>query len=118
MPKDALPEHLRDRPHEDWPFPFSLIPRAWTAYKWGPPKKLFGNQQTIDDQGAPKPIGPPGTWQVSYYPEAPKEWALFNWYVALTTKKGIHYRLGTRWDDIDKYCTILSVARKDLNKVR
>lgn len=34
MPKSALPKHLQNRLHEDFPWPFSFIPRAWTAFDW------------------------------------------------------------------------------------
>ena len=37
MPKSALPDHLKDKLHNDWIWPFSYIPRSWTAYKLFPP---------------------------------------------------------------------------------
>jgi len=43
MPESALPEHLRDKYHDDWIFPFCFIPRGWTAFKWSmPPRCLIG----------------------------------------------------------------------------
>lgn len=48
MPKSALPQHLQHRKHEDYAWPFSLIPRAWTSYKlYGPPVLLWGNQKNF-----------------------------------------------------------------------
>lgn len=43
-PKDALPEHLRDRLHDDWLiWPLNKTPRAWTSYKFTqPPTLLIG----------------------------------------------------------------------------
>jgi hypothetical protein len=32
MPKEALPEKLREKRHNDWIFPLSLIPRGWNAF--------------------------------------------------------------------------------------
>lgn len=117
MPDSALPPGLRGKKHTDWPWPFSLIPRGATAFKWGKPKKLFGNQPL--EGGIPKPIGQEKTWQVSYYPKAPL-WAKltgFAYYAAYSGKKGKdgmfrHFRLGTRFDDVDNYATIFSVATR------
>lgn len=48
MPESALPEHLKKRKHEDYAWPFSLIPRAWTSFKfYGPPVLLWGNQRNF-----------------------------------------------------------------------
>ena len=53
MPKfgrDALPEHLKDRPHEDYFWPFSKIPRAWTSVQWdSDPVLLWGNQKNFEN---------------------------------------------------------------------
>ena len=57
----------------------------------------------------PKPIGPTGTWQFSYYPGAPW-WAWpIAWYWAWSGSVGEdgwyrHWRLGARYDDVDSYC--------------
>lgn len=32
MPKCALPDHLKEKSHNDWPWPFSKIDRAFSAY--------------------------------------------------------------------------------------
>ena len=108
MPDSALPAGLRGKKHTDWPWPFSGIPRGWTAFKWGSPKQILGNQEDkrLDPETgrwAPKPIGAARSWQVSYYPGAPW-WAFsFNWYLAFSGKRGAdgkfrHYRLGTRFE--------------------
>lgn len=112
-----LPKHLEKARHSDWIFPFSYIPRAWTAVDWGEPKKLLGNQPL--EGGILKPIGPAQTWQISYYPKAPL-WAKITglaFYVAYSGKRGEdgkfrHFRCGTRRDNIDGYSTILSIASR------
>lgn len=102
MGKDVLPDNLKDRKHDDWPLFFKYVPRAWTSFDWGKPKKLAGNQPDT------KPIGQPGTWQVSYYPDAPWYLKPFAWYVAYSFKAGSdgkfrQIRLGARYDDVDNY---------------
>lgn len=45
---DLLPEVYRTRRplHDDWVFPFSLIPRRWTFWPFPfPPRKVCGSQQ-------------------------------------------------------------------------
>lgn len=117
MGNDALPEHLRGKLHHDFPPGLRWIPRAWTSYKFGEPKKLLGNQPM--EGGVLKPIGGPSTFQVSWYPRAPW-WAKVTglaFYVAWSGKrkedgKFRHFRLGSRWDNVDSYVTILSVATR------
>lgn len=57
MPKSALPEHLKDRLHNDWPWPLSYLPRGISAfgprcgkgnpgYKPWPPKLVAGKSVT------------------------------------------------------------------------
>ena len=54
--ESCLPEHLRNRLHDDWPWPISLIPRSWTVV-CGPgcpeaPELLAGNSGwTSEDRG-------------------------------------------------------------------
>lgn len=103
---EALPEHLANKDHNDYPWPFSYIPRSWTAFSWGEPKRLVGHGDKT-----PKPIDPPGHGQISYFPDAPW-WALKGLYIAYTTKSGIHFRLGARWDDVDSYTQWPSIAWK------
>ena len=117
MPSNVLPEKLKNQRHKDWIFPFSYIPRGWTAFNWGEPKKLLGNQPL--EGGILKPIGPPSTFQLSYYPKAPL-WAKITglaFYVAYSGKRKAdgmfrHFRLGGRRDSVDKYTTILSIASR------
>lgn len=124
MPNSALPPHLRGKLHWDWPWPLSRIPRGWTSFNWGAPKKILGSQkeQRFDGESgrwAPSPIGEAGSWQLSYYPAAPW-WAKATglaFYFARSGKRSTdgryrHVRLGTRWDDVDDYATILTVATR------
>jgi hypothetical protein len=110
MPKDCLPPHLRDTRHWDWWGPFKYIPRGWTAWCWGKPTFLWGNQ-TREKDGYPLPIGEPGSYQVSFFPQAPF-WAFWGLYVAFTLKGGRHWRFGTRWDDVDLYCVFPTLATR------
>lgn len=122
MPDSVLPSNLRGKRHTDWPWPLSLVPRGWTAFYWGTPCKLLGNQKDTR-VGSPAPIGEPGSWQFSIYPDAPWwAWALgLSWYVAFSTPRDAagaytHFRLGTRYDDVDYYSTIFSIARTRYGK--
>ncbi len=113
-------------PHWDYPKWLSWIPRGWTAFKWGLPKQVLGNQKDVKlipagyqgkteagveiiiDAWPPKPIGEPGSWQLSRFPDGP--W--FAWYFACTMKSGWHFRIGARWDDVDNYVQFPTVARR------
>lgn len=118
MPDSALPPHLKGTKHWDYPKWLQWVPRAWTSYDWGKPKMLLGDQKE-QRAGAPAPIGEAGSFQVSYYPKAPL-WAKLTglaFYAACSGAKGKdgkfrHYRVGTRYDDVDDYATILSVASR------
>lgn len=110
----ALPENLRGKRHADYPWGLRWVPREWTAFDWGAPKVYAGdlNPQDFGDiYMAPKPITSPGTWQLSRFPDGP--W--FAWYFAFTTKKGVHYRIGARWDDVDNYVEFPTISRKVLS---
>jgi hypothetical protein len=126
MPASALPKHLQlihpktgkivgSWPHWDYPKLLNWIPRGWTAFNWGMPKMVFGNQKHVKIDGSepvahPKPVGEPGSWQVSKYPLGP--W--YAWYLAFTTKGGWHFRIGARWDDQDNYVQFPTIARRHL----
>lgn len=117
MPKSALPAHLQNRTHNDFPPGFRWVPRAWTAWDWGEPRKLIGTQQKESPPGVPQPIGEPGTWQFSIFPDAPW-WAWpMAWYFALSGRTGEdewfrHFRMGARYDPIDSYTEWPSVATR------
>lgn len=111
MPDSALPPNLRGKLHWDWPWPFSKIPRGWTAWDWGKPRMVAGNQLR-ESADAPAPIGEPGTWQVSRFPDAPWWAKPFAWYVSATLKSGRHFRAGARWDDVDDYTQFPTFATR------
>lgn len=114
LPSDKhLPRHLQGRRHWDYPWPFHLIPRGWTTFDWGKPEMVLGNQRARID-GKPKPIGEYGSFQVSRYPDLPLPFSWFPVYVAFTTRDGLHFRIGARWDDVDAYTQFPSVAIKRL----
>lgn len=110
-----------DKKHNDWPWPFSLIPRRWTAFKWGVPLLVKGKNISPRDLVfvpdaraiAPKPITSPGSWQLSRFPDGPR-WA---WYFAWSGRRKAdgrfrHFRIGARWDDVDGYVQFPSVATR------
>ena len=75
----CLPDHLKDKKHDDWPWPFRYVPRSWTAF-------------CGKDPGY-KPIPEPGKAVRHLWPP----------YFAVTTKGRWHFRIGARWDDVDHY---------------
>lgn len=113
----CLPEHLKTRKHNDWIWPFSMIPRTWSTVCWGVPKQIAGNQEkqvANRKEGilGPAPIGELGSWQVSRYPKAPLLLKYIPLYVAITLPNGRHFRFGARWDDIDGYVTLPVIATR------
>lgn len=106
-----LPPHLRSRDHWDYPGPLQWVPRSATTFGWGRPSQMVGNQKALQD-GAPKPIGERGSFQVSRYPDLPVPFCWLPVYMAFTLPNGVHFRLGARWDDVDSYTNIPSVAIK------
>jgi len=124
--EECLPESLRGRLHDDWPWPISLIPRSWTVV-CGPdwpeaPELLAGNSGwTLEDKdrfghltneflefyGDRFPIPKPKHWFISA--------VMYDWiplpYFAITFPGGWHFRIGAlRWDDVDKYYEIWTIA--------
>ncbi len=87
------------------------IPRSWTAFFWGEPAMLLGNQRNFIGD-SPKPIGEPGSFQISRYPDLPFPLSWLPLYVAFTTPNGVHVRLGARWDDVDSYIQVPTIALK------
>lgn len=120
--KETPVSPILDKPHTDYPWPFSLIPRRWTAFQWGRPQLVAGHMSNWWESAsnfshvlglppAPKPISSPITWQLSRFPAGPW-WA---WYFAWSGKrkadgKFLHFRLGARWDDVDSYVQFPSIA--------
>jgi hypothetical protein len=109
--KKHLPDHLSDKDHWDYPGPLQWVPRGWTTYDWGQPAMLVGNQVKAKD-GSPLPIGERGSYQLSVYPELPVPFCWVPIYFAFTLPNGLHFRMGARWDDVDAYVNLPSVAIK------
>lgn len=110
----CLPPHLQGKRHDDWPWPLSYVPRAWTSFCRGsfarPPRKLWGTTASKFDFprlgwpfSYPQPIPKPGHWHAAWPP-----------YFALTTSAGWHFRIGARYDDVDLYYTMPSIAFKKI----
>jgi hypothetical protein len=122
MPDSALPPNLRGKKHWDFPPGLRWIPRGWTAFKFGAPVLLFGTadfdpivrrSKSGEFNAAPKPINPAGTWQISYFPDAP--WWSFPVYFSWSGKtkadgKFRNFRVGPRWDDVDGYVNYVPLA--------
>lgn len=112
---------ILDQKHNDYVWPFSLLPRSWTAFKWGVPLLVKGRnilpRDLVFDSASqsicPKPITSPGSWQLSRFPNGP--W--FAWYFAFSGWRkpdGFfrHFRIGARWDDVDGYTQFPSIATR------
>ncbi len=117
MPRRCLPEHLRDRRHDDWLWPFSYIPRAWNAFCGkGPvwhaiaPCSLRALARLSNVKGLFKPIPKPGiaVWYLrdedgSFRPYYAVTWRLRNFW----NGRYLHFRIGFRWDDVDLYFNLV-----------
>lgn len=120
MPRKCLPDHLKDKTHEDWfIWPLTKVPRAWWAQcgkNWPmPPKRLLGWSWCVPSGQGPyteaewaeelyrysvKPIPQPGNFILSaimYRNIIPLL------YFAKRYKNGHFFYIGTRWDDVDNY---------------
>lgn len=93
--KQALPPHLRERRHDDWPWPLSYTPRWVNAYAGEGPEW---------PQGVPQqPIPPPGE-QTYHLRDRTGAWRP---YYAFTLLERWHFRVGFRWDDVDHYYNLV-----------
>ena len=92
--KKCLPEHLQDKLHNDWPPPLNKIPRWANAFCGDGPE--WPEEITADRR---KPIPPRGT-RTWHWRDKNGEWRR---YYAWTSKNGLHFREGFRWDDVDFY---------------
>lgn len=103
--ESALPEHLRSANHPDYVISVLRgIPRKVTSCHFvEPPIKILGNASV-------KPISKPGSWQLSAV-QVKKDWPFFFPYFAFTFN-GVHFRVGCRWDNVDHYYTMPSIALK------
>ena len=116
--RKCLPEHLRDKRHDDWLWPFSYIPRAWNAFcgkgpgRWG--KTVCDFEKIIDINmeflTTFKPIPRPGDsvwiWRDvdgSWRPYYARTWRLKNFW----NGRYLHFRIGFRWDDVDFYYNLV-----------
>jgi len=116
---DALPDNLKGKRHDDYPWPFKYIPRAWTSFKvdWAP-IVLFGNMTAkpqVCGFDAPDPVGKPGEWSlqgVKLFKSFPY---LFMYYTFTTPLNwgwigGIHHSFGMRFDTVDNYWQVFRFA--------
>jgi len=109
MPDSALPPNLKGKRHTDWIWPFSLIPRGWTAFtlKTNPPKLLLGYNVSYwsvwNGREFPHPIQPRLNGKFCSFQLC---WPLF---VSITFKWGFYFYVGARYDGVDHYYQIPAI---------
>lgn len=96
---------ILDKNHDDWIWPFSYIPRKWTAI--------------VSDEKPTAVATSKGLDKVDDIPN-PGEWALtkskFGLNFAATSENGWHFRIGTfRYDYVDGYYTFPTFTIKKLS---
>lgn len=131
MSNKCLPDSLKGKPHNDWFWPLSYVPRSWTArcgWAWPqPPLLLIGKSgwevsdhhmfghHTLEYFKKIRnilPIAKPGHLFVSA--------VLFLKFIPLpmlawTFRNGDYVSLGiVRWDDVDKYYDLMRVRAHGL----
>lgn len=84
--------------HDDWPLFFKYVPRSWNAIASDvPPVRIAGTEREEDHLDVPER----GRWALAGF----KRWKV-PVYFAVTTKSGVHFRIGLlRFDYVDGYCT-------------
>ena len=100
--REVLPDHLKDRKHDDWPYILRWVPRWATAFGGEGPSWPDG----IPEGPIRKPIPPPG--EQTYHLYDKKGW--WRSYYALSFEfagKIWHLRVGFRWDDVDHYYNLV-----------
>jgi hypothetical protein len=113
---DCLPLHLRHERHKDRLWPKSMMSRKWTARCLvEPPIMLWGSKDhgvapALNGKMGPRPIPRAGQWQFSLA-QVSKDSMFFLPYFACNVR-GLHFRIGTRWDHQDHYFTLDSLALK------
>ncbi|MBI2607390.1 MAG: hypothetical protein HYW51_01030 [Candidatus Doudnabacteria bacterium] len=80
-----------------------------------PPTMIFGSRHYLQAMATsgevgPKPIPANGQWQFSLVRIRKNSW-FFLPYIAFTFCS-VHFRIGCRWDDVDHYYTLDSIALK------
>jgi len=120
---DELPEHLKDRVHNDYYIKSTQwIPRRWTFRKLvEPPVMILGSanhtqSQTADGGYGPSPLPLVGQWQVSAI-QVKKGWPFYLPYIALTGTR-YHFRAGVRWDNVDNYYVLNSIALRRTSSLK
>jgi hypothetical protein len=78
-------------PHTDWPWPFSLIPRRWTAVPSDTPPFTIGYE---------KDVPPPGRWVIAL--------SKYGFMFSFQTKGGWLFRIGTA----SKYYELFTLTLK------
>ncbi len=114
--RDCLPVWLKGQKHIDRIPGLSWMSRNSTARALvEPPFMIMGSKGQLlgcgkNGKPGPKPIPKAGQWQLCAVQVEEGSW-FFLPYFAITTRF-VHFRIGTRWDDVDNYYTLDSVALK------
>lgn len=113
---NCLPPHLANEGHSDRVLGFRWMSRELTARCLvQPPIPLITSRNfplSLARNGVygPKPIPGPNQMQVSLV-QVREGWPFFLPYLAVTAQR-LHFRIGVRWDDVDHYYTLDSIALK------
>jgi hypothetical protein len=114
---ECLPAHLQSQRHIDRIWIKRWLPRKMTARSLvEPPIMLWGSSchgiaAAANGNLGPRPIPQAGQWQFSVVQVREGSWFCLP-YFAFTTFFGLHFRIGTRWDDVDHYYTLDSMSIK------
>lgn len=109
MSRKALPDHLKDKLHDDYIWPFKYIPRSFTSYILTQPPKLIWGRKVLDwtsrkyNKSSNKTLCGPDPCQKT-------KWAFaLTWPLHFTiTFNRFYLRIGARWDSVDEYFTVVA----------
>jgi len=115
--KACVPEHLANRPHDDWYF-FQSTSRGVNFFcAEEPPILVLGSSgQTVSFDGitGPTPVPPIGAWQLTLV-QVRKSWPFYLPYAALSTPDR-RYCAGLRWDNVDHYFVLSLAGHRQTSK--
>lgn len=108
--EDKRPPILNED-HADFIKPLRWIPRAWTSWLGDPPRKVWGTAP-LDRRKAVPMSGNDQDWYPKPIPDRGYWW--FGWplYFAIQTKGRWHFRIGFRYDDVDRYYVISTTLKR------
>ena len=97
--RECLPDHLKDKRHDDWPPPLNRVHRSTSAFCGGGepdwPAEIPAEARTAI---------PPAGMETGHHRDRAGNWRP---YYALTTDRCWHLRVGFRWDEVDHYFNLV-----------